>query len=320
MVEHLSGYQNRDREIVDYQMYRMDEVGLWFRGPQCVSPVAGNFFACLGAAQTFGCFAEKPFCSLLQDRLDLPGLNLGYGGAGPSFYLKYPKLIEVVNRARFAIVQVMSGRSESNSFIDAGGLEFVMMRDGKRRMAAEKAYEEILLGDDRWRKSKSLAAKVARRIRWNYGAMRMRSLVQETRKNWVDSYAHLLRAIKVPTILFWFSRRGWDYRIDYSSVEGVFGEFPQLIERVTMSKVVPLARHYVECVSSRGSPQLLVSRHTGKPAPVRLADDRPDFGDETWTHNAYYPTPQMHEDAADSLTAACAQHAAGGVPAKVAAA
>jgi hypothetical protein len=309
LVEHLSGYQRRDREVVDYQMYQLDEVGLCFRGPKVENLHEGEFFACLGAAQTFGCFAEKPFCTLLQDRLGLPALNLGYGGAGPSFYLKHAGLIDIINRSRFAIIQVMSGRSQSNALLDAGGLEYVTMRADGRRMSAENAYREILHGVERPRNSKSLAARIKRRIRRHFGAMRLKALVKETRANWVDSYSQLFRAIRVPTVLFWISRRDWDYPIDYSSVDGVFGDFPQLIDRQTMSLITPLASHYAQCVSSRGFPQQLISRFTGLPTSVRLCDDRPDFGDVTWTHNKYYPTPEMHVDAAESLAAVCAQYA-----------
>jgi hypothetical protein len=139
--------------------------------------------------------------------------------------------------------------------------------------------------------------------------MRMRSLLRETRRNWVSSYANLLREIRVPTVLLWFSRRGWDYPVDHSSVEGVFGDFPQLIDRATMPRVIPHAAQYVECVSTRGDPQQLISRFTGQPASVRLGDDRPEFGDVRWTHNRYYPTPEMHADAADYLAVACAPYA-----------
>ena len=56
---HLSGYQNRDREIVDYQMYELSGTGLQFRGPE--HRIGHKYIAFVGAAQTFGCFCEHPF-------------------------------------------------------------------------------------------------------------------------------------------------------------------------------------------------------------------------------------------------------------------
>jgi hypothetical protein len=38
---------------------------------------------------------------------------------------------------------------------------------------------------------------------------------------------------------------------------------------------------------------------------VELALDRPEFSGK-WTENLYYPSPEMHADAADALHAACA--------------
>ncbi|MCB9877539.1 MAG: hypothetical protein H6835_08065 [Planctomycetes bacterium] len=50
---------------------------------------------------------------------------------------------------------------------------------------------------------------------------------------------------------------------------------------------------------SRGSPQPLAR-------PVRPADAGTDEpADVIWTHNAYYPSPEMHEDAARALLGVC---------------
>jgi len=49
-----------------------------------------------------------------------------------------------------------------------------------------------------------------------------------------------------------------------------------------------------EAVTSRGSPQPLVSRFTGAPHVI-------DRGFRFPTSNAYYPSPEMHQDAAAVL-------------------
>ena len=65
--------------------------------------------------------------------------------------------------------------------------------------------------------------------------------------------------------------------------------------------------HYIECITDRGSPQPLLSRHTGKAVTVDPASDRPDLKrGEPWTHNRYYPSPEMNEDVpAKSLLPLC---------------
>jgi hypothetical protein len=84
-----------------------------------------------------------------------------------------------------------------------------------------------------------------------------------------------------------------------------FGDFPQLVNRSMVEQVRPLADDYVECVSSRGSPQPLISRLTGEPASVA---HRGDLRPGTQEFNSYYPSPEMHEDAANALLEACRKY------------
>ena len=74
-----------------------------------------------------------------------------------------------------------------------------------------------------------------------------------------------------------------------------------------MVKLIKLhSDYYVECVSRRGSPQRLVSRFTGQPVVINLEDDpdRKDFK-QVWSHNVYYPSPEMQIDAALALKSVC---------------
>ena len=69
-------YQERDYEVVDYELYAIPGIGM-ARGPAPDSLEAGRYFTCLGAAQTFGCFCERPFPALVAERLGVPALNFG---------------------------------------------------------------------------------------------------------------------------------------------------------------------------------------------------------------------------------------------------
>ena len=60
-----------------------------------------------------------------------------------------------------------------------------------------------------------------------------------------------------------------------------------------LAEVRPHAQAYVECVTTRGSPQQLRSRFTG------VAITGPE------AENHYYPSPEMHEDAARALQEIC---------------
>ena len=299
--EHLSGYQARDREVVDYEMYELADTGLSFRGPPPGPLEPNQFFSCIGAAQSFGCFCEHPFAHQVSQKIDLPVLNLGYGGAGPAFFLRHAeKLLPLVNKSRFVIVQVMSGRSASNSMFDAGGLEYVTRRRDGRKMSAQDAWRHVFEFGYLWSKSPVLKEPL-RRICQNFGRNKARKLLVETREDWCRGYEQLLPQIKVPKILFWISKRSPDLVDDFEHMQKLFGIFPHFVNREMLERIRPLCDDYVESISDRGSPQPLVSRFTGQPCTINLSDDRAGFGDIVWTHNPYYPSPEMHDDAATRL-------------------
>jgi hypothetical protein len=280
-------YAEPDREVADYQTYCLDPgvldpataSPLLLRGPAPSSLEKGGYFVCIGAAQTFGRFCERPYPTLLQARLGLPVLNLGRGGAGPSFFLGgTAALFDYVNRARFAVVQVMSGRSAGSSLFRSDGLGFYHRISDGTPLSADDAFRALLRAGDR---------TVLQRV------------LQETRRNWIESFLELLRRIQVPTIVFWFSVRAPHYQEGHGSLSELFGEFPQLVNRGMVDALRPHGHAYVECVTRRGIPQPLLSRFTGRPITVS------DPWGGTWRENAYYPTPEMHVDAADALERPC---------------
>jgi hypothetical protein len=279
---HLLTYQDRDNEVIDYEMYEFH--GHLLRGPKPKTISPGKYFSCLGAAQTFGRFCERPYPALLSEGLDLSALNLGFAGAGPRLFVGRPHLLRYANEGRFTVVQVMSARSEDNSRFDTGGREWMTRRSDGAQMGAEPAYRDLLE---------------------NESPETVKEIIEETRENWANSYSALLEAIEVPTVLLWLSKRSPDYEESYADVLGLFGEFPQLVNRSMVERIKPFADEYVECVSARGSPQPLVSRFTGEPASVA---HRVDLRPGTQEFNTYYPSPEMHADAAEALLESCRKY------------
>ncbi len=309
-VEHLSGYQQRDFEVVDYEMYQQAETGLKFRGPE-PKLISGDYISCLGAAQTFGCWCPTPYPDLLSSSLNTTFANFGYGGAGPAFFLKYPELLSIVNKGKLAILQIMSGRSEDNDLFDSGGLEFVTIRESGERIAAQRAYAQLLKSHQL---PGSIPAPLAKAIRMFKGPDEIRRLIKQTQDNWVKSNIELLGLIKVPVILLWFSRRSpntnhtkrfaWNWQ-RYDNVNSMFGDYPQFVNHRMVKKIQLASDAFVYCKTDRGWPQPLYSRFTGKPAIYDSSRDRPDLAHDgprqLKPENAYYPSPEMHEDAAQKL-------------------
>jgi hypothetical protein len=281
-------YQEPDRRVVDYQAFCLDpEIvdpsrhrPLRIRGPRPIGLEPGAYFVCLGAAQTFGRFCLRPFPTLLQERLGLPVLNISHGGAGPSFFSRKPQpLLRYLNGARFVVLQVMSGRSESNSLFESSGVGHYRRRADGCEMGSDAAFGELIQSAPR--------AVLAR-------------VVQETRDNWVASYRRLLDAMTAPSVLLWFSSRRPDYRQTDDGLAGLFGEFPQLVNAEMVRSVRAHCDGFASCVSRRGLPQRLVDHCTGEAVTVQ-----DEWAATPWELNWYYPSPEMHEDAADALEGPC---------------
>lgn len=264
-------YSQRDYEIVDYQAYQIPGLPYTFRGPK-PDLNSGDYVAFIGAAQTFGCLCEHPFPDLIQQKFDVDILNLGMGGAGPEHF-DDPKLLDLINNAKAVVVQVMSARSVENSYMkDCTGI--ITIRETGEKVSSKEAYRRVL------DQSEDFARKI----------------VEETRRNYVGTYRNLLNKITVPAILLWFSVREPHYIDDFSSVKSLFNSFPQMVNQAMLHEIATECDDIVNCTTNRGIPQKLISRFNGKRTSII---DAP--GNKPKTHNYYYPTPEMHEDAAKSL-------------------
>lgn len=278
-----AGYAEPDFKVVDYQIYCLDpyvidrqtNTGLLLRGPKPKNLTKGDYFVSIGGAQTFGRFCEKPFSALLEERLGLEALNLGRGGAGPSFFSEQnDRLLEYLNNAKFALIQIMAGRSESNSLFDSKGLGYYRRLSDGLSIGCDEAFKQLLEKGD-----KDFVEQI----------------ISETRLNWINNYRKLLQQINVPKILFWFSERKPYYREKYKSVYSLFGKFPQLVNQDMVNQIKKYSDEYVECISSKGLPQLLKNRFTGKITTVE------DKWSGSWERNWYYPSPEMHLQAAQAI-------------------
>ena len=264
-------YQTLDAGHFDYHPYSLDGIpNKRFRGP-AIDPAA-PFIACVGAAQTFGRFTDRPFSQILGERLHTQVLNLGVGGAGPRLFLR-KEFLDWINRARLVIVQVLSGRSESNSFFEnneTGTLHGIRLADNAK-MRFDRFLEDLI-------RAGNLAD--------------VRRALAETRQNYVANMVELLSSIHRPKILLWLSTRGPDYEEKLSSAYHAMGEFPHLVNRSMLDQLMPHADRYVEVVSRAGLPQKLW--------PGRIAVNGTFIeGDFVW--NRYYPSPEVHAEAGDKL-------------------
>ena len=260
-------YQNLDAPHFDYDLWHVPGLPGEFRGA-AIDPKR-PFIAFVGAAQTFGRFCHRPFPTLVGQTLGIQSLNLGVGGAGPRLF-DTPAFIDWMNRASLVVIQVMAARSEGNVFFDnsaTGTQRGIRLFDSK-----EMSFEQFLADLE-------AVGDIETRDR----------AIRESRDNYVKRYVSLLRKVAQPKVLLWLSVRRPDEGGD-SSV------FPHFVDRAAVDAIAHFADAYVECASRGGLPQRLWE--SAKPIDgAHVADGH--------LMNEYYPSPEMHLEAAALLASAC---------------
>jgi hypothetical protein len=295
-------YPERDYEVIRYETYRLTDKDIRFRGKHPRHLGKGSYITFMGASQTYGCFVRKPFHQIISEKLELDTLNLGYGGVGPNFYNRHQQLIDIANRGSAVVLQVMSGRSEGNRRLSSQGHEFVFDSKIKEWMSARTAWSIILELDNPQFQYIPRGHRLIQRITSNWSRDYVKSLVEETQRRWVENYNKLIEAINVPVVLFWFSTRSCELKQEYSFVDDVMGEFPQMVNRRMVDEIRANAEHFISCVSSEGLPQPLFNRFTGKRAAVEFDFARSKYENtKVLNKNLYYPSPEMHIKAAEKL-------------------
>lgn len=295
-------YESRDHDIISYDQFLVPGCDVKFRGPgfNPFEAEEGSFFSCIGSAHTYGPYFPKPFPALLAEALGMPGLNLGVGGTGPGFYTQYDSLIDAMNRGRFVVLQCMAARQESNSRFEADGyVEFVKERSTGESFGSSIAWKRIA------------AEEPDQALRY----------VAETRLSWIETSRKLIERLKVPVIFLWFAQRKPAYPFDPDAmeeqfrahtegrdeayfIEAISSDFPHYVDDWTAGAVATMCAEQVECISSRGMNQPIISQFTGKPIEGISQEDaaaRPELTGRVNGINRYYPSPEMHEDAAQAL-------------------
>jgi LPS sulfotransferase NodH len=263
----------------DYALHRIPGLGgTNFRGPPV--DLDRPFIAFVGAAQTFGRFSHTPFPSIMGERLGLPVLNLGVGGAGPRHFNRM-EYLEILNKAELVVAQVLSGRSSSCTLFDnsrKGGMDGIVPF-ASQPMGVDDFY-----------------CHVSR----EFGQDAVQYAVKEMREDYLATFEKLLNAINPPKILLWLSSREPQYTEDYAKVpHGLYSGFPQLVNGQMVEELKLSCEAYVECISQAGLPQQLWAGDESMKGAVSR---------NGMVENQYYPSPEMHAEAADRLEWACRRY------------
>lgn len=227
------GYQEEVGDFINYNN-TLSPFGFYTRGPIYLQDkILENSISFLGAAQTYGTWCEYPFPWLVANGLSLNCFNLGHAGAGPRAFLN-PDIIKAINKTKFCIIQVMSGRSVSNRYMKqvAGA--------ARVRLNHPLLPEETLLAHVAYAKLLNILSHTE-----------MEDLISESIVNLLNEYKQLSQLITVPKLLLWISSRHPKYKRNYDSVGGLLGSFPHLIDEPTYQKMASLFTHSLIVASDK---------------------------------------------------------------------
>ena len=268
-------YQANDFESVDYNQFELSEHLPLFRGPKPSDEALakGDYFCVLGAAQTFGRLVKEPWPDLISKAVGLPVLNLSRSGAGPDFFF-HEDVVPLVQRAKFVVLQVLSGRSIGCSEYPGGRRIKTGSETVNRRVVLER-----LLREDRVK-----AVQYVRR--WN--------------EAYLATYRELRNLISRPAALLWVSsREPCHWEPETLLCNSYWGSFPQLVGAGLYAQVAAFFAYRAKVVAE-SNPERPVSRITGKPCPY-IGTERGVKAKQLHADSGYYPSSETHVAVAKRL-------------------
>ena len=244
----------------------------------------GNYFITIGSAHTFGRFSNKCYGQYLSELLGISYINAGVSDSSPALFCD-ESWLKYINNAKFAVVQFMSGRTAPNDLFAIGGGNAISSC-GKSTKMLPHLFENFKTKGE------------------NY----IRQIIKQTQHNYVQQFISLKNSIKVPIIYLWHSVRPPDKIFDIDtyeikSEEDIFNlilsnkvnQFPHLVSRSMVNKIITQEDYYIEYVSSKGFPQYFYNKD-GKQVNIPRRNGR-----TSWDKNIYYPTQEQHKEVADLL-------------------
>lgn len=273
-------YQKADQALINYDGYEWGRLNQLYRGPK--PDLSHPYIACIGGAQTFGRYVDQPFPALLTEELGMTVANFGTPNAGPGFFLRDSVVLESASSAELCIIQVMSARSLSNRMFK------VQVNRNAQVEAVSRTLESLFphVDFETFTYAHNMLNQIA-----DDDPDAFLAVEAELRAAWVARTRSLLQSIQTRRILFWFSERDPDSENPADMQDSAL-KYPQFVDREMLEAVAPLADAVIKCVTARGYPHsLLKDGETVLQTP---------FGMPV-TENRYYPTPEMHADAAKAL-------------------
>lgn len=280
----VSKYFDEDSRAFVYDRSRPVGSRVELRNPAAVYETRHPYVACVGSAATFGRLVARPFPSLLADRLDMPVINLGIGGARPGIFLEDDALLRLIRGAACVVIEAMSARGYATEL-------FVPNHD-YTNMGRPPTQEPDTTGNT----GSEFVDTVYRRPLLHRDTVRLEAARMICRAAYVRDMKRLAALAAGRSVLLYFSRRppGFTPQPQAIAFESWAGPFPHHVDGRLLDLLAPLFTDMVSVCSTAGSPEPIYDRVTGVPLPLFPGMPQPH-------ENFYYPSSAMHAIAADSL-------------------
>jgi hypothetical protein len=237
-------YDSVGRGGLDYLPCRYGRSRLLFRGPR--RRLEGEYAVFLGGSETYGRFIAQPFPALVEAQTGLRCVNLGLQNAGVDAFLNDATVMEVAEKARVTIVQVMGAQNMSNRFYA------VHSRRNDRFLNASGLMKQLFRDVDftEFTFNRHMLSAI-----WSLSPDRYQMIREELREAWVARMRHLLHGINGRTVLLWFSQ----HQPEASNLDGArarpkgheeLGRDPLFVDRAMIEVMRPLVTEVVEVTAS----------------------------------------------------------------------
>jgi hypothetical protein len=261
---------------LDYAPCRYGNSKLLFRGPR--RSLEGSFCAALGGSETYGKFVEKPWPSLLEQRLNVPVVNFGYVNAGVDVFANEPLVGDVSRSAKVTVVQLMGAPNMSNRFYA------VHPRRNDRFLRASSLMRTTFPEADfsEFNFTRHMLCSLRDSAPKHFG-----QLVEEIRSAWVVRMGVLLDQISGPKVLLWL--RNYHPTGDH----GPLGPEPALVSAAMVDRLRAHAEVVIDVEPSSAARQARTAGMVHAAIEALAAADMPG--------------PRVHEEVAEALAPAVAK-------------
>jgi len=265
-----------DRTTIDYQNYRFGRSRQRFRGPK--PDLSKPYVAFIGGSETYGKFVAEPYPKLIQDRIDLTCANWGTPGAGPSFFLKDPAVMEACSAAQVCVISVMGAVSMSNRLYSVFKRRNARLRSTSEVL--EALYPDMNLSEFRF--AHNMLYRMYRTDPKNFRVVEL-----ELQQAWVARMRELMEDIETARVLVWMSTRSPDEGCALDKRES-FVTPPAFVTRDMLEQIAPMADMLIEYVP-------------GEEAAAEAAGGAHEDEDPNVEPSLRYPGQMMHRQLADIL-------------------